>query len=170
MILKGDFHTHMNGDGIAHRWRNIQNLCYQAMFLGFNSIYLGCHDYVATEFKEKVEYETGLKVLLGAEITTTAGHILAYNITHIPKDCWANNVNPVDINKALDMIHSQEGKAVIAHPYQLVNGIPKHWCHYDELVKIIDKFDGAEEANYKCFVKDGTVDFPWVRDYKHLKL
>ena len=87
----------------------------------------------------RAEEEFDITVLRGAEITTDAGHLLAFNIDYIPHSCWANDKNPLDVYKAIRMIREQEGKAVMAHPY------PKNmhfsWRERSSFVKTILKLE-----------------------------
>lgn len=166
MKLKADLHTHMNGNGQENRWNNIKFICENSIKLGYNAVYLGCHDYVGSNFKSIVEEVYNLFVITGAEITTTGGHLLAYNIKNIPKDCWANNKNPVDINLVIDRVHDIGGKIVMAHPYP----INKHFTWPNKFIDIVNKLDGAEIANYKSFLRDGIVEFDWIKQYRNLQL
>ena len=164
--LTGDFHTHMNGNGRANRKINIDFICSTAINFGYNSVFIGCHDYVGIEFKNYVEDIYNLIAICGAEITTTVGHLLVYNIDKIPNNCYANNKNPLDIDKAIYEFKVLGGKLVIAHPYE-----NNRWAtEMNGLERIIHKLDGAEITNLKSYLRDGIKEFSWIKKWKHLKL
>lgn len=165
MELVGDFHTHMNGNGVVNRWNNIVNLCRMAKNLGYNAISLGCHDYVCPmDLRKRAEQEFELTIIPAAEITTNGGHLLAYNIDYIPQDGWANNKNPLDVIYAIHMVHNLGGKAVMAHPY------PKKFGWASRFEEVAHMLDGAEIANYKSFLREKIVEFEVVKKYPHLQL
>jgi len=165
-ILKGDFHTHMNGNGIENRRVNVETICQSALEFNFNTVFLGCHDYVAINFKESMEDKYKLKVIPGAEITTTGGHLLALNIEYIPTECQADNEHPLDIYKAIEFIHEQGGKAVIVHPYNPKYGNFLTKVRLENFVALID---GAEVENLRHYLTEGIWNFNWVKQWSHLK-
>lgn len=162
-ILKGDFHTHMNGSGVINRWNNLKKICQKSFELGFNSVFLGCHDYVGASFKDLVIDRYGLIPIPGAEITTNGGHILALNIEYIPDHCTADADKPADVFEVIEAIHQMKGRAILAHP------------HKDEIYRVpIEKFaeqlDGAEVENLKHYMSHGVWNFEWIiKKYPNLK-
>ena len=164
--LIGDFHTHMNGNGIINRKNNIDFICKTSIDYGYNSVFIGCHDYVGSEFKNYVEDIYKLIVICGAEVTTTAGHLLVYNIDKIPNNCHANNRNPLDIDKAIYEFRALGGKLVMAHPYKKGRWV----LEKNGLETVAHSLDGIEIANYKSYVRDGIEEFSWVKKWEHLKL
>ena len=165
--MKMESHCHMNGNGPGQRWSNIQSLCVAAKSLGYEALYLGCHDFVCPkDLAKRAEDLYGLKIVRGAEITTDGGHLLAYNIDVIPLEGWADNKNPLEVNRAINLVHQLGGKAVMAHPYPS----NKHFSWPNRFAEVVGKLDGAEIANYKSFVRDGVAEFEHVRKWSHLRL
>ena len=165
-ILIGDFHTHMNGNGINNRKSNVDFICKSALELNYNAVFLGCHDYSGSEFKAYVEDNYDLTAICGAEVTTTAGHILVYNIDLIPRDCWANNAHPVEAKYVITKFKDMGCKLVMAHPYK----ISKWILDIESFYNVVYSLDGAEIRNYKSFLRDRVDEFSHIREYEHLKL
>lgn len=97
-------------------------------------------------------------VIVGQEVESKRGHILALNI----EDKIPNDLEPAE---TIHRIHAQGGVAILAHPYLIWNSI---WPHgrTREL-----PFDAVEIFNYRCgpllwpnFVaKFGLRNLPWPR-------
>lgn len=163
----GDFHTHMNGNGAINRWGNVKKICTSAKKLNYDVVFLGCHDHVCSkEMAESAREEFNIDIVRGAEISTNIGHLLALNIDHIPKDCWANNKNPLNIFKAISFIKKQGGRVVLAHPFR--DNLDKYISidFYDSL----EILDGIEIANYNAFLSTGVKTFPYISGYGSLKM
>lgn len=98
---------------------------------------LVAEDYLFTHFDKTV-----LQIIIGAEISSSDGHILALNIK---KDIPAN----LSAEETIDAIHKQGGLAIAAHPYAYIpflkglKGIGK--LIYDENVG--RKLDAVEIRN-----------------------
>lgn len=73
-----------------------------------------------------------LLIIPGLEITTTQGHVLAINVTHIIKPA-------LSFAETIDQIHDAGGLAVVAHPTAFFKGIAEE--HLDE------NFDAMEVIN-----------------------
>ena len=79
---------------------------------GMNVLCITDHDAVkgAFEAKEYAKQFDDIDVVIGEEVTTADGEVLAY---------WLNELVPpgLSIEETLDMIHDQGGVAVAPHPY-----------------------------------------------------
>lgn len=85
-----------------------------------------------------------LEVLVGSEISTKAGHLLALGISEpIDRDA--------EVETIIEQIHRQGGLAIIAHPFS--DKTP--WTDWN----VIDQVDGLEVYN---IVQD-TLDENWLR-------
>ncbi|KKN18898.1 hypothetical protein LCGC14_0951180 [marine sediment metagenome] len=167
----GDFHTHMNGNGIGNRWANVKLICHYATELNYDTVFLGCHDFICPEYLiKKAEEEYGLNIIKGAEITTSVGHLLALNIEYIPEDCWANNKNPLNIFKAIEFIKHQKGKAVLAHPFGDTYTVIDKLGNKTELYDALKLIDGVEIASYRTLLSNKLEQFPYIPEYNGLTL
>ena len=84
-----------------------------------------------------------LPVIVGIEISTREGHVLAYGI-----DCRIDR--DLGIGETIDKIHDCGGIAVAAHPYRFWSGIG------EENVRK-NNFDGIEVFNGRCKKKSNMM-------------
>ncbi len=79
-----------------------------------------------------------IPVIVGIEISTSSGHVLAYNVDElIPRG--------LSVEETIERIHENGGIAVIAHPYRFWSGVGEK-----ETLKNIKKVDGIEIFNGRC--------------------
>ncbi len=103
---------------------------------GFTAVAITDHNEIKGAIKAK---KTGIiEVIIGEEVSTNSGHVLAYNIDcHIPKG--------LSVGETIDKIHDCGGIAVIAHPYRFWSGVGEK-----EVIHNIEKLDGIEIFNSRC--------------------
>lgn len=78
-----------------------------------------------------------LDVIAGVEVSTTAGHLLALNVSEAPP-----RTDPLT---AIDRVHEQGGVAVLSHPFDTLRQ------HYEsELDALAGAVDGVEAVNSRC--------------------
>ncbi|NPA74620.1 MAG: PHP domain-containing protein [Euryarchaeota archaeon] len=79
-----------------------------------------------------------IPVIPGIEVSTSAGHVLAYGV-----DC----VIPrgLSVLETIEKIHDCGGIAVIAHPYRFWSGVGE-----EEVLKVRDAVDAIEVLNARC--------------------
>ncbi|MDZ7292668.1 MAG: hypothetical protein ONB44_17710 [candidate division KSB1 bacterium] len=109
----------------------------------------------AQYLRERIE---DFLILVGQEVESTAGHILAINIEEkIPDE--------LEPEETIERIHAQGGIAILAHPYLGWNSILPHGRSRDL------PFDAVEVFNYRCspllwpnfFAKFGLRNLPWPK-------
>ncbi|MDZ7360958.1 MAG: hypothetical protein ONB46_09560 [candidate division KSB1 bacterium] len=97
-------------------------------------------------------------IIVGQEVESSAGHILAVNIEEKIPDA-------LDPEETIRRIHAQGGVAILAHPYLVWNSIFPHGRTRDL------PFDAVEFFNYRCgpllwpnfLAKFGLRHLPWPR-------
>lgn len=100
------------------------------------------HDRIAGAWLAKrVAPQYGLDVVIGEEVTTKRGHVLAFFLEKaIPAG--------LSIRETVDRIHMQGGIAVLAHPYDMVCGTPlRHNPHLSASEWRSYGLDGLEGMN-----------------------
>jgi len=71
------------------------------------------HDYVNDTNFSIYKKKYGIKIFVGAEISSLDGHILAYGIEEAP----SANLSAL---KTIELIHEQGGIAIAAHPFRIL--------------------------------------------------
>ncbi len=103
---------------------------------GFTAVAITDHNEIKGAIKAR---KSGIiEVIIGEEVSTNSGHVLAYNIDcHIPRG--------LSVEETIDNIHDCGGIAVIAHPYRFWSGVGEK-----EVIRNIEKLDGIEIFNSRC--------------------
>lgn len=102
----GNLHTHTFASDGRMSYDEAIN---EAVRLGFNFIAITDHNTISTDVKNLCPAETRILCIIGEEVSTTEGHVLAIDIKQvIPKDLTPE--------EAIEEIHKQGGLAIPAHP------------------------------------------------------
>ena len=91
------------------------------------------------------------RIILGSEISTADGHLLALGIDKDVK-------KGMEVEETIEIVKDMGGVAIAAHPFRLRSGIGK---------KINSKFDGIEILNARCTKKENEKT---MRFYEKRKL
>jgi predicted metal-dependent phosphoesterase TrpH len=109
-VLSVELHTHSS---LSHDGRDpVDHLLEQARSVGLDALAVTDHDEIeaSLDATERAS-DYGLIGIPGMEITSAAGHVLAFGIREaVPAD--------LSFETTLDRIHGQGGIAVIPHPFQ----------------------------------------------------
>ncbi|MFH1055630.1 MAG: PHP domain-containing protein [Candidatus Altiarchaeota archaeon] len=129
-----ELHTHTTySDGLA----TPEELVVYAKAIGLSGIAVTDHDIIDGSLKALEYASHRLTVIPGVEVSSDEGHILALYVTKlIPRDLPAA--------ETIELIHSQGGLAVAAHPYDRRRGGVG-----DLILKL--KFDAVEAVNGHTF-------------------
>lgn len=84
---------------------------------------------------KKLNKDKDFKIIMGHEVSTSLGHVLAYNIK--------KDIKPGDFYDVVHEIHNQGGLAVVAHPYRIF----PHLRFKAQLKDVSKKIDGIEGLN-----------------------
>ncbi|MFB6096634.1 MAG: PHP domain-containing protein [Haloferacaceae archaeon] len=109
-MLSVELHTHSS---LSHDGRDpVEMLLEQAAAVGLDAIAVTDHDEIAASLDAaELAADYGLVGIPGMEVTSAAGHVLAFGIEElIPAD--------LPFDETLDRIHDQGGIAVVPHPFQ----------------------------------------------------
>lgn len=110
LVLSVELHSH---SALSHDGRDpVDMLLEQAAAVGLDALAVTDHDELdaSLEAAERAD-DYGLVGIPGMEITSTAGHVLAFGIEEpVPAGR--------DYDETLDRIHEQGGLAVVPHPFQ----------------------------------------------------
>ncbi|NLL95098.1 MAG: CehA/McbA family metallohydrolase [Thermoplasmatales archaeon] len=125
--MKADLHIHSTrSDGKA----TPREIVERAIELGLGCIAIMDHNTIQGYLD--VKDEDRIIIVPGIEITSDAGHILAYGVTEdIP--------SMMSVKDTVDAIHAAGGYAFVAHPHRIWSGLKEK--------DIIDGFDGIEGLN-----------------------
>jgi predicted metal-dependent phosphoesterase TrpH len=105
--------------------------------------------------REALSMESNVLVIPGIEVSSAAGHILAFNVLQeIPRD--------KTVEETIDLIHAQGGVAVAAHPYRV-------WSGLGESNVIGRPFDGIESQNGRS-TKHGNQKAAVLADFMKLPI
>lgn len=150
----------MNGNGPDNRWANLVMLAAMAKTTNKDGLMVGCHDWVCPlDMARRFQDTFGLKAIIGAEITTDGGHLLALNIPEITPPIHGSSHAPVEMIAAIEEIHRLGGKAVPAHPFSLDTSGRYGWP--TRLLEVTDIIDGVEIRNYKALLRQRVTEFDW---------
>ena len=112
MLADLHVHTHLSVDGIMPPERIVA----RALQRGLGLIAVTDHDAVGGgRLTREAASGTGLAVVVGAEVTTDAGHIQGLGLKD---DVLPAAPRPLPWRLAVDGIHAQGGLAVWAHPFR----------------------------------------------------
>ena len=132
--MKIDMHIHSiySPDGRVR----IEDIVKIARKKGLDAIAITDHNEIKGALKAKKL--NIIPVIVGIEISTKRGHVLAYEVDcSIPRD--------LSVEETIEKIHDCGGFAVAAHPYRFWSGIGK-----DEVIKNSAIFDAIEIFNGRC--------------------
>jgi predicted metal-dependent phosphoesterase TrpH len=118
-VLSVELHAH---SALSHDGRDpVDLLLEQAAAVGLDALAVTDHDEIdaSIEAAERAA-DYGLVGIVGMEVTTAAGHVLAFGIDDlIPSG--------LDFRETLDRIHADDGIAVVPHPFQKTrHGVAAH--------------------------------------------
>jgi len=103
---------------------------------GLNGIAVMDHNTLAGSLAiKKLNKDKDFKIIIGHEVSTNLGHVLAYNIK--------KDIKPGDFYQIIKEIHNQGGLAVVAHPFRI-------WPHLRFKANLRDvskEIDGIEGLN-----------------------
>lgn len=132
--MKIDMHIHSiySPDGRVR----VEDILRIARKKGLDGIAITDHNEIKGALKAK---KLGIiPVIVGEEVSTLRGHVLAYEIDClIPRD--------LSVEETIEEIHDCGGYAVVAHPYRFWSGIGEK-----EVIKNSNKFDAVEVFNGRC--------------------
>ncbi len=130
MKIDMHIHTKYSSDGVME----IREILKTAKERGLDAIAITDHN----EVKGAIEAKKMniMPVMVGIEVSTKEGHVLAYGINcRIDRD--------LSINETIEKIHDCGGIAVAAHPYRFWSGIGERNVRKNN-------FDGIEIFNARC--------------------
>jgi predicted metal-dependent phosphoesterase TrpH len=135
-LIKVELHCHTSAslDG----WPSPQALIAEAKRKGIQRLAITDHNSIAAA-KEAKRMDPGL-IIVGEEIKTTVGEILAYFVTNeVPR-----GLEPME---AIHRLKEQGAVISLSHPFDQVR---EHWPD-KELAEILPYLDGIEIYNSRCF-------------------
>ncbi len=110
MKIDMHIHTSYSPDGMVEPVEVLKI----AKKLGLSAVAITDHNEIKGALKAK--NAKIIDVIVGEEVSTSAGHVLAYNIQSlIPRG--------LSVAETIDKIHECGGIAVIAHPYRFWSGV-----------------------------------------------
>jgi len=129
--MRFDLHVHSShsGDSLSR----VEEVLEACVMKGMDGLAIMDHNSL-----EGYRYALSLKredilIIPGMEISSTDGHILAYNVLEeIPRD--------LGVAETIDLVRSQGGLAVAAHPYRM-------WSGLGEETVLANDFDAIEVHN-----------------------
>ena len=128
--MKIDMHVHTVYSGDSRN--SVQDILDACKRTGMDGVVVLDHNSTRGG-KEAVVIKSDIIVIPGTEVSSAEGHILAYNVhDEIPRDRT--------VEETIDLIHSQGGVAVAAHPYRI-------WSGLGEKNVLGKPFDGIESQN-----------------------
>lgn len=150
-----DLHMHTtSSDGVMSPYAVVNDIVFRNLItkktgkgLLFTVIAITDHDTIegallAKEYYDNIHNDNELEIIIGSEVSSKSGHILALNISE--------NIKPgMSAAETVDAIHIQGGLAIAAHPYSYLpflkdfKGVRK--LIYDSELGI--KFDAVEIRN-----------------------
>jgi predicted metal-dependent phosphoesterase TrpH len=129
--MRADIHIHSVYSGDCKL--AVADIIERCRTLEFGAMAVVDHNSFAGSVKALALNPKDIIVLPGMEITTSAGHVLAYNVTEAVE-------KGLSVEETIDRIHGLAGIAVAPHPYRIWSGLGKN-----EVVK--GKFDAIEVVN-----------------------
>ncbi|MHA1311000.1 MAG: PHP domain-containing protein [Candidatus Helarchaeota archaeon] len=141
----------------------LKDLFNTSINIGLNAIIITDHNILSFQILEKLpnEYKEDLLVLIGEEITSVDGDILAYGIKNVvPQGLTAE--------KTIELIHAQNGIAIAAHPYRLFHKGYSPFGLGDKIFELnLDAIEGINggnsiESNRKAVKAAKTLNLPAI--------
>ena len=145
-LFKGNFHTHTE---FLHALSSYDEIIKKAVELKLDFIVITDHDKVLPEVASRCPVEVNLLCLIGEEVSTSNGHLLAVGIKSAIRAGLPSS-------ETIDLIHDQDGAAIAAHPTG-AGGFSKQVL---EAVK--DKLDGLECDNAR---NRKSMNLPFLRSF-----
>jgi len=109
-----------------------------------NGIAITDHDTIRGALQTiELNKDKDFKVIIGEEITTNSGHLLAYNIQE--------EIKSKNIIEAIEEIKQQGGLAIHAHPFRIIS-FYKFLKHFKNM-----KLDGLETVNGRSIYIDNKL-------------
>jgi predicted metal-dependent phosphoesterase TrpH len=106
---------------------------------GLNGIAVTDHDEIKGAVKtKKLNKDKNFEVIIGEEIKTPQGEVLAYYLN--------KKIKPGNIEEVIEQIKKQGGLAVLAHPFALIRK-----SFQGDINKLKNKLDGIECFNSRSF-------------------
>ncbi|WP_046214547.1 CehA/McbA family metallohydrolase [Paenibacillus wulumuqiensis] len=136
--IASELHTHtLHSDG----QQTLEELAVEARRLGLDCIALTDHNTQAGLLdRERMERETGVRILSGMEWTTFYGHMLTLGISRYID--W-RSVGQLDIDRGIDEVHANDGIVGIAHPYRIGSPVCTG-CYWEYRVSDWNQIDYIE--------------------------
>lgn len=103
---------------------------------GLDGIAITDHDTMENIVQARNAAPPELKIIPGVEITTSEGHLLAYNIDEIP-----DVSTPIEV---ADAIHAQGGISALSHPFDTLRE------HYAPRQELFEAVNAIEVINSRC--------------------
>ena len=150
---RADLHIHtLASDGVS----SVAEVLDQAVRRGLDVIAIGDHERVdAAHAARRMAGERGLavQVIVGEEITTRGGHLLALGIEQRIRP-WGS------LKSSVARIHEQGGLAIIAHPL-----VPYPLCvSAGSIVRLLDEADATFHPDAIEVFNPTTARMRWARD------
>ena len=129
--MRFDLHVHSSHSGDSHsRVEEVLDAC---VARGMDGVAIMDHNSLEGSRHAISLKREDILVIPGMEISSARGHILAYNVQEeVPRD--------LEVAETIDLIRSQGGLAVAAHPYRL-------WSGLGEEAVLANDFDAIEVHN-----------------------
>jgi len=129
--MKADLHIHTNYSG--DNGQRLEEIFREAERIGLGAVGIADHNTIEGAMKAMKMAPEGLIVVPAIEITSSDGHILAYNVERdVPRGR--------SVAETIDIIHSLGGIAVAAHPFRIWSGLGSKEVRRN-------KFDAVEVLN-----------------------
>lgn len=112
-----------------------------ALDSGLDGIAVTDHDTIRGAERVVAAAPEALEVIVGSEVTTQNGHLLALGIRNSPEP-------GMDVISTIEAVHDQNGVAVLAHPFDSFRQ-----THRDDHPELIAAIDGIETINSRCLLK-----------------
>lgn len=138
MVQQYDLHIHTEVSPCSGN--SPEEIVEAAINRGLDGIAVTDHDTVVGARQVADVAPSELEVIIGAEITTSQGHLLALDINEAPDP----GVDPLD---AIEFVHDQDGVAVLAHPFDELRQ-----TYSSSLEALATAADGIEVKNSRCLL------------------
>lgn len=154
--MKFDLHIHTHHSKCSNL--RPETILKVAQKTGLDGIAVVDHDSFIGPLKvKKLNKDKSFKIILGQEITTNHGHLLAYNIH--------TQIKNKDLFFALDEIKSQGALAVIAHPFRIPSRLRFKYPikNLKNKISAIEGFNGRvlfNSANKKAQTTANLLNLP----------
>ncbi|MBM3234318.1 PHP domain-containing protein [Candidatus Pacearchaeota archaeon] len=136
----GNLHTHTYASDGKMSYEEIIN---ESLNLGFDFIAITDHNTIGKEVKEKCPQEKRILCIMGEEISTTKGHMLAIGI----KEAVPKGLSP---EETISKIHSQNGLAIPAHPERKTIGLKIEEIKNLDIDAVECHVNDKGEYNFSC--------------------